>query len=435
MVASLPLAIAPGVAAVLRVGHGRVLLHRRHISRGWAHRSGHLEPGETIAAGSRKPVTGLYVAQWLLSGIGTGEEWEMPDVVELATPFLAVDVEVLDRNLGSLATRARAAGVVLRPHAKTHKTVEVARRQLAEGAQGLSVATLSEAEVFAAAGVDDLFIAYPLWVGAPRAARLRALAGSVSLRVGVDSLDGVRGLAGALAGVPVEVLVELDSGMGRSGVAPQGAGVVARAAVAAGLGVAGVFTFPGHSYRPGALVPAGVDEAAALAGGAAALEAVGVACGVRSGGSTPTVAAGGPGATGATELRPEVYVFNDAQQLELGTCGWGDVALTAVATVVSWGPGRLVLDAGSKVLGADRPGWVTGFGRLPGWPDARIELLSEHHAVVALDERPALPAVGEQVRVVPNHVCSAVNLVDELVATRGDEVVDRWPVAARGANT
>jgi len=357
-------------------------------------------------------------------------------IEELATPFLAVEVDVLDRNVAALAARARDAQVSVRPHAKTHKCVEIARRQLEAGAVGLSVATLAEAEVFAAAGFEDLFIAYPLWVGGPRAARLRALAGSVSLRIGVDSADGARGLAHALAGAPAQVLVELDSGMGRTGVAPQHAAAVARAAVADGLDVAGVFTFPGQAYRPGGPPAAGADEAAALGAGAAALENAGVQCPERSGGSTPTVAACGPGATGATELRPGVYVFNDAQQFELGCCGWNDVAVSAIATVVSRGPQRIVLDAGGKVLGADRPAWASGFGRLPAWPGARVQALSEHHAVVSLDEHgPPTPEVGEQVRVVPNHVCSAVNLVDELVVVHDGLVVDHWPVTARGANT
>ncbi len=199
-------------------------------------------------------------------------------IEELATPFLAVEVDVLDRNVAALAARARDAQVSVRPHAKTHKCVEIARRQLEVGAVGLSVATLAEAEVFAAAGFEDLFIAYPLWAGGPRAARLRALAGSVSLRIGVDSADGARGLAHALAGAPAQVLVELDSGMGRTGVAPQHAAAVARAAVAEGLDVAGVFTFPGHAYRPGGPPAAGADEAAALGAGAAALESAGVQC-------------------------------------------------------------------------------------------------------------------------------------------------------------
>jgi D-serine deaminase-like pyridoxal phosphate-dependent protein len=102
--------------------------------------------------------------------------------------------------------------------------------------------------------------------------------------------------------------------------------------------------------------------------------------------------------------------------------------------VVSHAGGRVVLDAGSKALGADRAPWATGFGRLLDHPDARITSLSEHHAVVAWPDQ-HLPEVGSRLRVVPNHVCAAVNLADELVVARGGETVDVWPVAARGANT
>ena len=125
-------------------------------------------------------------------------------------------------------------------------------------------------------------------------------------------------------------------------------------------------------------------------------------------------------------------VFGDAQQVELEAAGFGDVALTAVATVVSVRDGHAVLDAGSKILGADRAPWASGFGRLPDHPQGTITALSEHHATVALDD---VPAIGSRVRVVPNHVCAAVNLADELVVVDGGTVVDRWAVAARGANT
>ncbi|HEY1133616.1 MAG TPA: D-TA family PLP-dependent enzyme, partial [Nocardioides sp.] len=157
--------------------------------------------------------------------------------------------------------------------------------------------------------------------------------------------------------------------------------------------------------------------------------AAGVPCPVRSGGSTPTLAASTADPGGTEELRPGVYVFGDAQQWELGHHAPTDVALVAVATVVSHAGGRAVLDAGSKTLGADRAPYATGFGRLLDHPDARIVQLSEHHAVADLAGG-SLPAVGERVRVVPNHVCAAVNLADELLV--GDEVV---PVAARGRNT
>lgn len=136
-----------------------------------------------------------------------------------------------------------------------------------------------------------------------------------------------------------------------------------------------------------------------------------------------------------TELRPGVYAFHDAQQAELGSADLADVALTAVGTVVSRAPGRAVLDAGSKVLGADRPGWASGYGRLPGCPGARVVALSEHHATVTFPDGVAVPEVGETVRVAPNHVCTAVNLADELVVVSGGVEVDRWAVAAGRANT
>lgn len=350
------------------------------------------------------------------------------------TPYLAVDVDVLDRNLAAMAALARRRGLALRPHVKTHKCVEIARRQAALSGGGLTVATVAEAEVFAAAGFDDLFLAYPVVATGPRAGRLRALADRVTLRVGVDSDAGAALLAAAVPGV--EVLVEVDSGHHRTGVPPARAGEVAGAARAHGLAVAGVFTFPGHGYGPGERGRAAADEAAALATAAASVRSAGIEARVVSGGSTPTAAF--TDADTLTELRPGVYALGDAQQVELGGAAFADVALTAVTTVVSRAPGRAVLDAGSKVLGADRPTWTTGYGRLPACPDARVVALSEHHATVTFPG--AVPAVGDRVRVVPNHVCTAVNLADALVVESGpgesDKAeVDRFAVVARGANT
>lgn len=351
------------------------------------------------------------------------------------TPFLAVDPAVLERNLAAGAARAAARGLTWRPHAKTHKSVPVARRQLAHGAAGLTVATVAEAEVFAAGGCDDLFLAYPVWAAGRRADRLRDLAGRARLRIGVASAAGADRLAAALRGAPARVLVEVDSGHHRTGVAPDRAGALAARAAAAGLDVAGIFTFPGHSYTPDARAGAAADEAAALATAADSLVAAGVEPAVRSGGSSPTegIDPGPASRWAATETRPGVSVFGDAQQVELGTCGFGDCALTAVATVVDTREGVAVLDAGSKVLGADRAPWASGYGRLPGHPDARITALSEHHATVTFPG--PVPPPGSRLRVLPNHVCSAVNLAAELVVVTDGEITDRWPVDARGANT
>lgn len=248
------------------------------------------------------------------------------------------------------------------------------------------------------------------------------------------------GQLGADAG-SIEVLIEVDSGHHRSGVLPDEVVDVARAAVAAGLTVSGVFTFPGHSYKPGMPTGAASNENESLAQAAEALTQAGFEVKTISGGSTPTALISGESA--ATELRPGVYVFGDAQQLELERCGWEDIALTVAATVVSRHEARdgnvrrVVVDAGSKILGSDRPDWATGYGRLPEFPpEARVTALSEHHATVVWPDSSELPPLGTRLRVIPNHVCLTMNLVDEVVVVRaGGAVVEQWGgVAARGRN-
>jgi D-serine deaminase-like pyridoxal phosphate-dependent protein len=345
----------------------------------------------------------------------------------IETPAVVVDADVLDRNIARTAALARERGLALRPHVKTHKVPEIAALQLAAGAVGLTVATIGEAEVFVDAGASDVFVAYPLWASAAKAARLDALRSSARIAVGVDSVPGVANLGHRVPGL--EVLVEVDSGHHRSGVPATEVVPLATAARDAGLTVVGVFTFPGHAYGPDAATAAARGEREALLEAGERLRGAGFEVRVLSGGSTPSLTATEPG--GATEVRPGVYVFGDAQQWELGHCAPDAIALTVLATVVSAHPDRIILDAGSKVLGADRAAWASGFGRLLDHPDARVTALSEHHATVV---GTGLPGVGETVRVVPNHVCATVNLVDEVVVVRGGVIEARWLVAARGRN-
>ena len=348
-----------------------------------------------------------------------------------ATPYLRVDLPRLRANLRRTAERAAAAGVALRPHVKTHKTAQIARLQVDAGATGITVATVAEAEAFVRAGFDDVFIAYPLWPDELTARRLRDLLPDALLTVGIDSPEGAAELGRLLGAHGVRVLVEVDSGHRRSGVAPDGVGALAEIAARAGLDVRGVFTFPGHSYSPGAGGDAAADERRALATAAESLRASGTVPEVVSGGSTPSLDGTLADVGTLTELRPGVYVFGDAQQWELGAIGPDDVALTCRATVVSHAGGRLVLDAGSKALGADRAPWASGYGRLLDHPEARIVLLSEHHAVADLGTAP-LPPIGSRVDVVPNHVCNAVNLADALHVD-ADGRVETWEVLGRGA--
>lgn len=342
-----------------------------------------------------------------------------------STPRLVVDVDVMQANLERTAALAVRRGFALRPHVKTHKTPEIARLQLTAGARGITVATIGEAEVFADAGCDDILIAYPLWIDESATARLRRLTETVRLSIGCDSLESVAALPRGVA----ELLIEVDCGHHRSGVAPSDAGDLAARLVAAGQLVRGAFTFPGHSYAPGAAAAVAADEAEALVQAGHVMAAAGVPATELSGGSTPSLAFADPG---LTEYRPGVYVFNDAQQWELGTCTPEQIALTCHARVVSRHEDRVALDSGSKVLGADRAPYATGGGRLLDDPDARIVQLSEHHAVVTA---PVLPALGSTVRVVPNHVCNAVNLADELQLVGADgRPAGVWAVAARGRN-
>lgn len=338
-----------------------------------------------------------------------------------STPYLLLDVEVMQANIAAMAEHARRHHMVLRPHAKTHKSVAIAELQLAAGSVGLTVATIGEAEIFASV-CRDLFIAYPLWVDDDAAARLVALSeAGVRLQVGCDSASAGRNLIG----LPVEVVVEVDSGHHRSGVAPESAGDLAQTLAQLGLTVVGVFTFPGHSYSPGSGEAAARQEAEALATAAASLRQFGIEPAVISGGSTPSASFS---RAVATELRPGVYVFGDAQQVELGTIAFEQVALTVVSTVVSHAGGRVICDAGSKALAADRAPWASGYGRVFGEPEARVVALSEHHATINWPGE--LPPLGSTVRLIPNHACNAVNLADAYLLSTGEI----WPVSARGRN-
>lgn len=387
----------------------------------------------SLPGGRKTPVTNF---QDVMEGRRYDVAILLPDAV--TTPALVLDADVLARNVSRMGEVSQSGGFALRPHAKTHKCAQIADLQLRAGARGLSVATVSEAEAFARVGVNDLFIAYPVWLDKDKAQRMRRLADEVSLRVGVESAEGARRLGYGVRGSarPVEVLIEIDCGNHRTGVSPHAVGEVAEAAAQAGLHVIGAFTFPGHGYGHDARARerAARDEERALNEAAHRLEHLGLDVRVLSGGSTPTVGHWRPGTV--NELRPGIYVFNDATQLAVGSCGVQDLALVAAATVISVpAPGRIVLDVGSKVLGSDRSPWVTGYGYLLQFPQATITGLWEHHAVVHLPDGVRTPHLGSVVGVVPNHVCTPVNLADELLVVQHGEVIDRWPVAARGTNT
>lgn len=354
--------------------------------------------------------------------------------VDLITPALVVDLDVMEQNIENMQAAMTERGIALRPHTKTHRSVEIARRQVAAGAGGITVGTLGEAEVMAAGGIDDIFVAYPVWAGGPNAPRLRALTEMTRLSVGVDSAAAASALGEAMDGVPLDVLVEIDSGDHRTGAPdPRAAAVVAKAAEQAGLRVVGLFTHGGHGYRPDTSRQAADDEVTALAAAADALDAAGIESSVRSAGSTPTALLSAR--DGVTEERPGTYVFGDRQMLHLGAASAQEMALWVVATVVSTSVhGQFVIDAGAKTLAKDLPSFLDGYGAVAGTQNLTVERTYDYHGVVRLPDGAAPPPVGSQVAILPNHVCPVVNLADTLVVVRDGEIVDRWPVDARARN-
>jgi D-serine deaminase-like pyridoxal phosphate-dependent protein len=354
----------------------------------------------------------------------------------LDTPRVVVDLARVAANIERLQSEMDRRGIALRPHAKTHKSVAVARMQLAAGARGITVGTLGEAEVFAGAGIDDVFLAYPIWADGPKAGRLRALhARAPRLRVGIDSIGGAERLAAAVAGTgarePMIVLVEVDPGNHRTGLAsPVEVVEVARAARAAGLVVAGVFSHGGHGYRVDGAASAGDDEARTLGAAAAALRDAGFAVEVISAGSTPTMLSAATGAV--NEMRAGTYVYGDRQQWALGAIPAEGCAVAVAATVVSVHADRVVLDAGAKALTKDRADWLAGFGAIVGYPDLVIERVNDYHGVVAAPTGADRPQLGQVVAIVPNHICPVIDLVDSVVAVAADGTIEDWPVDARG---
>lgn len=355
---------------------------------------------------------------------------------DLPTPFVAIDQQTLARNIERIQRLCDDRGLALRPHAKTHKLVEIAALQTGCGAEGLTVASLGEAEAFAKAGFTDLFLAYSVF-GTPQSAyRIAALCEQAAITVAVDSLDGVASLKGeGLQQVDnLSLVVELDSGLHRSGVTPDLAVAIARSAIDLGFRVPGVFTYPGHGYAPQQQARAALDEAETLHRAVLLFAQSGLTCAVRSGGSTPTL--NHSESEILSEIRPGVYALNDAQQLVLGTCTAEDLALMVVSTVVSV-PDKthFVLDAGSKTLASDRPAFMPGHGFLEGRTSATVSRLWEHHAVVDVGRGGArTPKVGDRIAILPNHVCTVMNLANEVYTWNGSEVAT-WPLIARGANS
>lgn len=357
---------------------------------------------------------------------------------ELPTPALTIDLDILERNLDRMANYCRDHGLQLRPHIKTHKTPEVARMQLERGAVGLSVAKVGEAEVMARAGLDNSLVAYPVFgdENLRRLARL-ALAGRVLMALDDELTAQALSRAAVEQGATVGVLVEFDAGFRRCGLAPGPACVTLAKKVEKlpGLRFRGLMTYFGSVWGTGEERGAEIKKVAARV--EIALEAfrqARMAVEIVSGGSTPS-AQFAHEIEGLTEIRPGTYVYNDLNTLYQGACRLEDCVARVVTTVVSTAvPGRAIIDAGSKTLSSDtlRAGPQAGYGRVVEAPDAQLFKLNEEHGHLDITKSTYRFRVGEVLTVIPNHVCTCVNMHDEVFLVRNEEVMGGWCVAARG---
>jgi len=341
------------------------------------------------------------------------------------TPVPVVDLDVMERNIAALQQACDAAGVLNRPHIKTHKSIEIAKLQLAAGATGITCQKLGEAEVMADGGIDDILISYNI-IGAAKHERLAALNARVSLMVSCDNEIVAQDLSHAIASGKrdITVLVEADTGRHRCGVTTPEAAVELAVLINSlpGLQFGGLLMYP----------PDGQHEQAVafLDAARAGCEKHGLTISIVSSGGSPNIAC--IGQLGATEFRSGTSIFNDRKMVDLGAASYDDCALHIYATVVSHPEtGRIMLDAGSKALSSDLSGFKD-FGLLPEYPQARIVQFAEEHGFVDVSRCQTIPKIGEIVRVLPNHVCPTINLSEDIAKLRGGKHVGSFSVDARG---
>jgi D-serine deaminase-like pyridoxal phosphate-dependent protein len=359
-------------------------------------------------------------------------------IEELETPAIVVDLDVLQRNIRSLGDYCRGSNLNLRPHTKTHKIPEIAQMQVEAGCHGITVAKVGEAEVMAAAGMDDILVHYPV-IGQSKLSRLALLARDRKITVAVDSAVTAQAISAAAiaAGSTIHLLVEFDSGMHRCGVAS--ADEVSKLAQGitrlSNVTFAGITTFPGHIWAEPMQQAGPLAEVSAMIGDIkTGLQRSGISCEIVSAGSTPT-ARNSHIVEGLTETRPGTYVFNDRNTAGVGACTWDDCALQVLVTVVSTAVhGRAIVDGGSKTFSADRwlAGEKTGFGHILEHPGVEFTSMSEEHGHLNVGASEYSPKIGDRLTIIPNHVCPCVNMHDTIHFHRDGVVEGYWQVAARG---
>jgi D-serine deaminase-like pyridoxal phosphate-dependent protein len=354
-------------------------------------------------------------------------------VQDLDTPALIVDLDIMERNLRRVAEYSAQHGLRLRPHTKTHKSTFLARQQLALGAAGLTVAKVGEAEVMLGAQPADLLIAFPV-IGEPKLRRLTELARVTRITVALDSLTAAQHLSQAAesAGVDVGLLVEIDVGLKRVGVKPSDALEFARLVAALPhLRFLGITFYPGHIRDQNEQKIAELSRT--IAGLRNEFARAGLEASIVSGGSTPLLYRSHE-IEGLNEIRPGTYIFNDMNTVTSGGCALEDCAASILVTVVSHNrPDRMIVDGGSKTFSSDRASTgEPGFGRVVDAPAAAFDRMNEEHGFIDLKTASRRFEIGDKLRIIPNHICVAVNLHELVYGVRGGKVEEMWKVEGRG---
>ncbi len=359
------------------------------------------------------------------------------DYRELSTPALVIDLDVVERNLDRMASYCRRACIGLRPHTKTHKTLEFARMQLERGAVGLTVAKVGEAEIMAKTGATQILVAHPLF-GREKLSRLARIARDVDVLIAIDDEATAASISQAAVdfGCTMGILVEFDAGFGRCGL-PPGPACLRLARMIEKLPnvkMRGLMTYFGSAWGSEEERKQEVNKIASCVEQAInAFQQAGMALEIISGGSTPA-ADFSHGVPGLTEIRPGTYIFNDMNTYYQGACSLEDCAARVVTTVISTAiPGQAVIDAGSKTLSQDPlgSGPMTGYGYVVEKPEVPLFKLNEEHGYLRTSPSSCFK-IGDVLSLIPNHVCTCVNMHDEIFLTRNQQVIDCWKVAARG---
>jgi D-serine deaminase-like pyridoxal phosphate-dependent protein len=398
------------------------------------------------------PATSFEHFQLMASFTTTSEEMQSlfrrnAPAAGIRTPHIEINERALDRNLAAMQRKAADAGVALRPHIKTHKSLEIARRQTSLGAVGLTSSKPSEATVFVEAGFSDITLAYPiidptsvdvlLELGKTRNARVAFIAGS---------LEGAAAIAQAAArhARRLPCFLKVDVGLGRIGPkpgSPEALNVAKSLAADPGIEFAGLLSHAGHAYSATSLEQIGsiaAQEALEMTALAQRLGAEGIKVNLVSTGATPTALAA-PIAAGIGEIRPGNYAFLDLTALKLGLCTADELALTVVARVVAVNDQYAIIDAGSKALSADTGPHGTGDAGYGVAVPADPTRIGDSYTVVKMSEEHGFltwtgtrPQPGDFVRIYPKHSCAVVAQFDTVLFRSPADDARVLPVDARG---